>query len=294
MNNAVITHSHACEKQPILNLSGLPQYSLEHQLDLQHQQQQTAHGDRLLAEQDKISSKSYIPQEVPWPPAHQNPPAHATRQDPRYPNPEEDTTTNMYGFTPGMYRLDIRKAAWASAAGRYYLSEDQGQLVGYSNVSVTTTQIKPDPSPELVDEESHSSPNMPQRRRNPQESGAAIHYPQRALSIEQHEQSPELEAVEAEPLYVNAKQYNRILVRRKARARFDNMFRKGRKPYQHESRHKHATRRPRGPRGRFLTAKEIAAPSSSGDTEGDSQTQTAHHHVSRKDVLVYRDPLLLA
>lgn len=69
-------------------------------------------------------------------------------------------------------------------------------------------------------------------------------------------------SAEEAPLYVNAKQFHRILKRRVARQRLEEAMRltsKGRKPYLHESRHKHAMRRPRGPGGRFLTADEVTA-----------------------------------
>jgi len=72
---------------------------------------------------------------------------------------------------------------------------------------------------------------------------------------------PQPEQQEEHPLYVNAKQFHRILKRRAARQRLGEKspLSTGRKPYLHESRHNHAKRRLRGPKGRFLTAEEVKA-----------------------------------
>ncbi|KAG0264117.1 Transcriptional activator [Actinomortierella ambigua] len=71
--------------------------------------------------------------------------------------------------------------------------------------------------------------------------------------------------------------YHRILKRRAARAALEaenRSMNRGRK-YLHESRHKHAMRRPRGPGGRFLTAVEIAAMNAAAEREK-SKTEEAN------------------
>jgi len=85
-------------------------------------------------------------------------------------------------------------------------------------------------------------------------------------------------AKESGTTLVNPKQFERILKRRLARAKLETLRKPepDRKNYMHESRHKHACRRKRGPGGRFLTKAELAelaaqsnAKADGGDTGGD-------------------------
>lgn len=146
-----------------------------------------------------------------------------------------------------------------------------------SQVAVSIATHPPHPSQVQM---AHNQ-SLPQRRMSQQISSPATQHPQPVMNhgvprssvppqmsqpppVQQHQQSPEIVAGAAEesPLYVNAKQFHRILKRRMARQKLEEALRltsKGRKPYLHESRHNHAMRRPRGPGGRFLTADEVAA-----------------------------------
>lgn len=80
------------------------------------------------------------------------------------------------------------------------------------------------------------------------------------------------ESMDQPPVFVNARQFHRILKRRMTRRNQNWQARKDRsRSYLHESRHRHACNRERGPSGMFLPKeKPLQSEAASMEEEGDA------------------------
>lgn len=87
-----------------------------------------------------------------------------------------------------------------------------------------------------------------------------------------------------EPLYVNAKQYHRILKRRQARAKLEALGRipKERQKYLYESRHRHACNRQRGSGGIFVN--QAGGDSNENNTDSQTNGNSQVHILSQRDI----------
>ncbi|KAK2591246.1 Transcriptional activator [Conoideocrella luteorostrata] len=191
---------------------------------------------------------------------------------PQYGVPQQGMQQVPYGM-PGIQAAAMAATAAASGSNYPYMHSDPSMpqtspRLGDGSKKDTRPSPRMNSMSQMPRRMSQvTSPGMPnaQGMMNHSAGRSGVAPPQMAPGqAMQHPQSPEMPASGAEesPLYVNAKQFHRILKRRVARQRLEEQLRltsKGRKPYLHESRHNHAMRRPRGPGGRFLTAEEVAA-----------------------------------
>jgi nuclear transcription factor Y, alpha len=178
-----------------------------------------------------------------------------------------------YGISPNQAAA-MATAAAAGASSRpplsgFILTGDTGQMPPMSS-GVNMPQGAPINSQRRMSQHlssPHGQVSQPaMNHAMPRNTAPAMAPPQQQIQQE----SVDAGGAEESPLYVNAKQFHRILKRRVARQKLEEQLRltsKGRKPYLHESRHNHAMRRPRGPGGRFLTADEVAAMEKEGKLE---------------------------
>lgn len=212
---------------------------------------------------------------------------------PTYSVPQPNMHYGMGGITPQTAAMAATAAAAGQAAYPYALPDSSLQTsprmggnpavkqeVSRRSPKQMNNQIGHSQQPRRMSNQVGESPSIANTQPIINHGAPRPSIPPMPASQQHHPQSPELVsgAVEESPLYVNAKQFHRILKRRVARQRLEEALRltsKGRKPYLHESRHNHAMRRPRGPGGRFLTADEVAEiERTKGDGEDEKPLET--------------------
>lgn len=200
---------------------------------------------------------------------------------PQYGVPQQGMQQVSYGI-PGIQAAAMAATAAASGSNFPYMHSDPSMpqsspRMGTNSKKDGRQSPRMNNIPQMSDRRMSqvTSPGVPNLQNMMGHGGPrpSVAPPQMPPVPMQHPQSPDMVAgnMEESPLYVNAKQFHRILKRRVARQRLEEQLRltsKGRKPYLHESRHNHAMRRPRGPGGRFLTAEEVAAMEKDGTDGG--------------------------
>ena len=178
---------------------------------------------------------------TPWVPSYHPGPTHAIESEPRM----SSQSMNLIRTVPSQRHGEFSDAYVNYAQPTQFLCHPpQG------------TQFPPSHQMAQFQPSSQTSElstwgQMPQLRNPP---AARTPIPQRPYLEEDSRPSEEA------PLYVNAKKFKRILKRRFARQQREERLGctpGSRRPYRHESRHKHAIRRPREPRGRFLNKDEL-------------------------------------
>ncbi|KAF4594545.1 CCAAT-binding complex subunit HAP2 [Ophiocordyceps camponoti-floridani] len=233
--------------------------------------QHSVHSSPLVGAQQQSQSQPQHHQQQQQ--QQQQPSQQQAGQHPMYQSqygvPQQGIQQVAYGI-PGIQAAAMAATAAASGPNYPYMHSDPGMSQSSPRMAGDGSKKDGRQSPRMS-----SLSQIPGGRRMSQVTSPGMASAQ-GMPM-QHPQSPEIPSGTAEesPLYVNAKQFHRILKRRVARQRLEEQLRlttKGRKPYLHESRHNHAMRRPRGPGGRFLTAEEVAA--MEREAKGDDGTKT--------------------